>query len=1377
MRSALLLLPSAVAEDTTTLLSMTNGLGLKLQTGAGAHVGEMMDSLKSRNVTQMASMMQTMVESTIAGDGVALDGDILQALDAIKQMLLGDIQAALQREHDLDQLALGRLSHCFTRCKLARGEDDDEADRFREEMLVAKGGHERCREAVYAKYVTRVEECNALDAWTASLDCPDCVKEECAVIRNPDQRNIGDMLQKHLDWAVVKYSEWEEKHAACVKAVYDFESTDADCDKSQYQFEESSCSRRQALWTSCNVNQMSCCAGCSVEFYEEVNRIECAEKDRKIDWSATKKIECYIDVLMLSPTSDELQSRCGADGKNCLNNWREAKYKACEDVCAEVDYDAGGYAVVDGVNTTHRVAGSYDPYTPSPEDRCTRHLDIDFPMMPACDKCPPPVPGPCEFAFISTYYSEYDSTSIVEELGEDAHACHPDVHQHWWAYSRAECRPCPALIGRCLDEDPSCFYGDEVKIFATDATREWLNLGEVLVNGGSATMTVTISDEYSATHNKDNCVDGNLHSFCHSKNPTGWWVSFKLDAPTCIESIEVVNRKDCCAHRIEGAGIKILNRGTDIWQDTFEGVESSYTWTLSGKSVKDDCSGWSADKRKMIGDTCHIGAFDNNNQRVTKSFSGLSGGCHYKWSAVIDTYASVDNEPMIFSVNKKQFPFQSTSAACGNGWSQHPLGFGKQLGSLASGRHGWKDCYKNFEAEFVAPANGKAEVDMYMAINQNLNDEGWGWHNMEFEMLKCGTIVDDCSGWSVGATKTISGTCYMGAFDQHHKKVAKTFSGLSPGCTYKWTAVIDTYASVDNEDMVFTVNGQANMFKSRPATSCNNGWTHHTYGFGKQLGSGGSGQHNWQDCYKNFEASFVAPKDGKAHIQMYMGINQHINDEAWGWHDMVLEKTTCKPVPSRPTEDLETCKNGEIMTKPPALSGGCQRCTCAAGRWQCACSLRHRKEINDLTDEEFVKFAEALNKLKAEGTWANISMVHLMSDSQNSPGGRSHGSPLFLPWHRKLFIEVESRLQIAANDCSVSIPYWNWALEIPNFLESKIFQADRLGSLNADLQEVGQVEDMNDMCVKDGAFGSDSAGSQFGHKDNELGSAINSGRGSDCIMRAGRAPSAQSYATILSTLEEPSLGINEFEQMSNYVERDLHNFFHGAIGGWKQSPNGWAVGHMSGFVSPYDPMFFMHHGFVDFLWSKWQAVHVEETDRLHRSGDLMMDLLFDGQTDVFPVSDISMNMDILDDDPETEDTQEKACVVYHERHHGDNACAADWNHIQACLSKVVKAERLHEVPRIKETTSVGDVCSPLNAVQTDLDRMWLETMSEMGMLDKDQVPVILQWESTINKDISARTPTMDAADANECEKRLCFSTQKLFEICGQVESSPHEVEG
>jgi hypothetical protein len=201
--------------------------------------------------------------------------------------------------------------------------------------------------------------------------------------------------------------------------------------------------------------------------------------------------------------------------------------------------------------------------------------------------------------------------------------------------------------------------------------------------------------------------------------------------------------------------------------------------------------------------------------------------------------------------------------------------------------------------------------------------------------------------------------------------------------------------------------------------------------------------------------------------------------------------------------------------------------------------------------------------------------------------------------------------------------------------------------------------------------------------------------------------------------------------------------------------------------SPYDPMFFLHHSFVDYLWKLWQDTHVEDLDRMHRSQDMMSRLLFDGVRDTFPVTDVSMSMDILDDDPST-DSQEKACVYYHERRNGDHACSSNWNHIQTCLSYVVKAERLHEIPRIKEMRSVGDVCSPLNPVHADLDRIWLETMAEMGMLVENEVGNILKWESTIESRINRNTPTLDESEASECDKALCFSTQKLLAVCAEV---------
>jgi hypothetical protein len=542
-----------------------------------------MKGVDGRNVTQMASLMQNYVESQLFGDGVTatqgdihLDADIAEAFKTIKDLLLGDIQKALNNEHSNDQHAVNQLHKCWDQCKSAHDSDQEQVDEMWTIMQQTKTAHETCREDVHAKYVDKVIKCNALDVWIDGLKCPDCYKEECVTIHDPNNRKVGDMLQAHIAWATSSYAEWSVKHAACAQAVRDHEAADTACDKTQGSFESGACAHRQALWTSCNVNQMACCQRCSVEFNAEVNRVECAEKDRKIDWSATKKIECYLDVLMASPTDEQLKAKCKQDGTACINQWREAKYKSCDAVCQDIDYEAGDYYLVDGVNTTHRSDSSHGK-------RCTLHLDINFPRMPTCVNCPPPVPGPCEEFWINTYYTEYDSTSSVAVL-EDENECHPDQHQKWWAYSRAECRPCASLIGRTCGVAPgvkdSCFYGNQVRIFATAETRGWMNLGEVIVNGG-AKMQVSLSDSWAAPHLKDNCVDGDPNTFCHSAHPKGWWVAFTLEEPTCIETITVLNRHNGWHDRIIGSGISVINQGTEIWTDTFDTAAFRYEWNLA----------------------------------------------------------------------------------------------------------------------------------------------------------------------------------------------------------------------------------------------------------------------------------------------------------------------------------------------------------------------------------------------------------------------------------------------------------------------------------------------------------------------------------------------------------------------------------------------------------------------------------------------------------------------------------------------------------------------------------------------------------------------------------------------------------------------------
>jgi len=104
---------------------------------------------------------------------------------------------------------------------------------------------------------------------------------------------------------------------------------------------------------------------------------------------------------------------------------------------------------------------------------------------------------------------------------------------------------------------------------------------------------------------------------------------------------------------------------------------------------------------------------------------------------VIDTWSSVDNENMVLTINNvgTTIPMRG-SGGCSNGWTQYPMKYGTKVGCTASA-HGWKDCWRNFEKDFVVPDSGNAAVDMYFNIDQAMGDECWGWHDMTFEKQSC----------------------------------------------------------------------------------------------------------------------------------------------------------------------------------------------------------------------------------------------------------------------------------------------------------------------------------------------------------------------------------------------------------------------------------------------------------------------------------------------------------------------------------------------------------------------------------------------------------------------------------------------------------------
>jgi tyrosinase len=195
-----------------------------------------------------------------------------------------------------------------------------------------------------------------------------------------------------------------------------------------------------------------------------------------------------------------------------------------------------------------------------------------------------------------------------------------------------------------------------------------------------------------------------------------------------------------------------------------------------------------------------------------------------------------------------------------------------------------------------------------------------------------------------------------------------------------------------------------------------------------------------------------------------------------------------------------------------------------------------------------------------------------------------HGSPLFFPWHRVLLRQFELALQSAAGDASIAIPYWNWELSGTN----NPFTDDFLG---------GDGDAADENRVVSGPFAHATGNFEIRVWDGTSGDA-------GLLREFGTDPTAYlpTPTQVASALPKTpySPGPNSWERT---CEGGLHNPVHRWIGG-----------NMADATSPNDPVFFLHHCYIDLLWENWRTQHPTSAPYLPASGtpgyDLASTLIF-----------------------------------------------------------------------------------------------------------------------------------------------------------------------
>lgn len=215
---------------------------------------------------------------------------------------------------------------------------------------------------------------------------------------------------------------------------------------------------------------------------------------------------------------------------------------------------------------------------------------------------------------------------------------------------------------------------------------------------------------------------------------------------------------------------------------------------------------------------------------------------------------------------------------------------------------------------------------------------------------------------------------------------------------------------------------------------------------------------------------------------------------------------------------------------------------------------RTRREIRDLSEDEWNAYANAVNELKNRPSRANpnIDQFEDLARIHTEFVVEAHGGSFFLPWHRMFLLLLENLLREI--NPSVAVPYWDWASDAQDPAISTVW--NRLG---------GSVRDSENRptCIPFGSF----ENMQTSHTTPH------------CVSRGFISGQSGSFITLDNWLTIQAL-----------IDSDVtYPRFGAALESTHGSPHVGIGGDMAVLgTAPNDPIFFSHHAFVDRIYGEWE---------------------------------------------------------------------------------------------------------------------------------------------------------------------------------------------
>uniref|UniRef100_A0A914EAR5 ShKT domain-containing protein n=1 Tax=Acrobeloides nanus TaxID=290746 RepID=A0A914EAR5_9BILA len=237
-----------------------------------------------------------------------------------------------------------------------------------------------------------------------------------------------------------------------------------------------------------------------------------------------------------------------------------------------------------------------------------------------------------------------------------------------------------------------------------------------------------------------------------------------------------------------------------------------------------------------------------------------------------------------------------------------------------------------------------------------------------------------------------------------------------------------------------------------------------------------------------------------------------------------------------------------------------------------ACNVKaRRREYRTLSDDERQRYHAAVLALKRSGEYDNIARTH----AQFAQAGGAHSGPSFLPWHREFVKRFEIAIRMV--DPTLAIPYWDTTLDgaLPTPSDSIMFTDAFMG-------------------MNDGA-GNLVRGPFAGWRTLTGRPNIQRRIGAQGMLLTEQninyVASANNIAQVLSyTAPRQGCPANIDFNALEYTHGNVHLFVGGDM--------------MDQSTSANDPIFFLLHSFVDYIWEMFR----NRQNRFSRETDYPPDL-------------------------------------------------------------------------------------------------------------------------------------------------------------------------